>query len=357
MTRTGLACMLALATALSACGGGKQSSTTTPADGDKAGTLQNPPAGFFTITPTLVVHDVDAAVDYYTKVFGATKRLSLSGPDGKSVHAEIQIGDSIVMLGAEMPEMGARSPRTLGGSPASLHYFVPDADAMMKAATDAGATVRMPIADMFWGDRWGVVVDPFGHNWELATHKEDLTDEQMAERMKAMMGQPAKPTPGAPAKSYMREGYHTLTPSLTAADAKALVAFCKEVFGAEEQGRMATPDGRIMHTEVKIGDSILMLADQFPEMAESKTAKDLGGSPLALMVYVPDADATFQKATAAGAAARQQPEDAFWGDRYAQVDDPSGNTWGIATPREELTLEQIQERMKAAFGGAGANPQ
>lgn len=348
--------MLALATALSACGGGKQSSPTTPAGGEAA-KLPNPPPGFFSITPTLVVNDVDAAVDYYTKVFGATKRYSLSGPDGKTVHAEIQIGDSIVMIGPEMVEWGAKSAKTLGGSPGSLLYYVPDADATIKAATDAGATAGMPAQDMFWGDRWGSIVDPFGHNWDIATHKEDLTEEQIAERMKAMFGQQASPTPGTPAKSHQREGYHSLTPALTATDTRALIEFLKQAFGAEELSVTPMPDGRIMHAEVKIGDSILMLADKFPEMAQSKTAQDLGGTPFALMVYVPDADATFQKATAAGAQARQQPEDAFWGDRYAEVHDPQGNHWGMATPKEQLTPEQIEERMKAAFGGAGANPQ
>lgn len=357
MTRTGLACILALA--LAACGGGKQSSSTTPAGGETEA-LPNPPPGFFTLTPMLIVNDVDAAVDYYTKVFGATKRLSLPGPDGKTMHAEIQLGDSMVMLGSEMPEMGAKSPKTLGGSQGSLLYYVPDADAMIKKAVDAGATVGMPAQDMFWGDRWGMVVDPFGHNWELATHKEELTDEQIAERMKALHGQPASPTPGTPAKSHQRKGYHTITPSLTAADAKALIAFYKQAFGAQELSVTPMPDGRIMHGEVKIGDSILMLADRFPEVAESKTAKDLGGSPFALMMYVPDTDATFQQAVAAGAEARMQPEDAFWGDRFGEVLDPSGNSWSIATPKEKLTPEQIEERMKAQFGGAGQpqqNPQ
>jgi uncharacterized glyoxalase superfamily protein PhnB len=354
MTRTGIACTLALATALSACGGGTQSSSTTPNQG---GDLPNPPPGFFTLTPSLVVNDVDAAVDYYTRVFGATKRFSMPGPDGKTMHAEIQLGDSIVMIGPEMADMGARSAQTLGGSPGSLLYYVPDADAVIQAATDAGATVGMPAQDMFWGDRWGTIVDPFGHNWQIATHKEELTPEQMAERMKAMQGQQVTPTPGTPAKSHQPAQYHSVTPAITAADAKALIAFYEQAFGAKEISRMPTPDGRIMHAEVKLGDSILMLGDTFPGMPQSKSAKDLGGSPFGLMMYVPDADATFQKATAAGAEARQQPQDAFWGDRYAEVLDPSGNPWSIATPKEQLTPEQIDERMKAQFGGAGASQQ
>jgi PhnB protein len=349
----GMICLLALSTVLVACGGAKKDEATTP--GGDAAALPNPPEGFHTLTPSLVVGDVDAAVDYYTRAFGATKRFGMPGPDGeKTMHAEIQIGDSIVMLGAEMPDMGAKSPKTLGGTTGSLVYYVPDADAVIKGAADAGGTVQMPAQDMFWGDRWGTVIDPFGHQWDIATHKEDLTDEQVAQRMQAMMGGQggAAPTPGTPAKSHVREGYHSVTPTLTADDAKALIAFYKQGLGAQEIAVSPMPDGRIFHAELKVGDSILTLADQFPEMGmNTKSAKDLGGSPFHLMVYVPDADATFQQAVSAGAEAREQPSDAFWGDRYAEVSDPSGHLWGIATPKENLTPEQIMERMKAQYGG------
>lgn len=350
--RLGMICLLALSTVLVACGGAKKDESTMPG-GDTAA-LTNPPEGFHTLTPNLIVSDVDAAVDYYTRAFGATKRFGMPGPDGqKTMHAEIQIGDSIVMLGAEMPEMGAKSPTTLGGTTGSLVYYVPDADAVIKAAADAGGKVQMQPEDMFWGDRWGTVIDPFGHQWDIATHKEDLTDEQIAQRMQAMMGgQAGTPTPGTPAKSHVREGYHSLTPTLTAHDAKALIAFYKQGLGAQEISVSPMPDGRIIHAELKIGDSLVMLADKFPEMGgETKSPKDLGGSPFALMVYVPDADATFQQAVSAGAEAREQPSDAFWGDRYAEISDPSGHLWGLATPKEKLTPEQIMERMKAQYGG------
>jgi PhnB protein len=354
MKRTRMFCLLALSAALAACGGAKKDEATTPGGGDTAA-LPNPPEGFHTLTPNLVVGDVDAAVEFYVKAFGATKRFALPGPDGQTtVHAEVQIGDSIVMLGAEMPEMGAKSPKTLGGTTGSLWYYVPDTDAVVAAAAAAGATVKMPAQDMFWGDRWASLVDPFGHQWDIATHKEDLTDEQIAQRMQAMMGggQGGAPTPGTPAKSYIREGFHSLTPTLVAADAKALIAFYEQALGATDVEAMSMPDGRVMHAELKIGDSYLMLADAFPEMGtDAKSPKDLGGSPSSLMMYVPDADAAFQKTVGAGAEARQQPEDAFWGDRYAEISDPSGHVWGIATPRENLTPEQIAERMKAAYGG------
>jgi PhnB protein len=349
----GMICLLAFSTVLVACGGAKKDESTTPG-GDTAA-LPNPPEGFHSVTPNLVVTDVDAAVDYYTKAFGATKLFGLPGPDGQTtMHAEIRIGDSVVMLGAEMPDMGAKSPKTLGGTTGSLVYYVPDADAVIKAAADAGGTVKMPAQDMFWGDRWGTVNDPFGHQWDIATHKEELTDEQIGQRMQAMMSgqQGGQQTPGTPAKSHVREGYHSLTPTLVAHDAKALIAFLKQGLGAQEISVSPMPDGRIIHAELKIGDSIVTLADAFPEMgADAKSPKDLGGSPFALMAYVPDTDATFQQAVGAGAEARHQPSDAFWGDRYAEVSDPSGHLWGIATPKEKLTPEQIAERMKSQFGG------
>ena len=357
MKRFGMISLFALSIALVACGGPKKDESTTPTGNTTA--LPNPPEGFHTLTPSLVVGDVDAAVDFYTKAFGATKRFAMPGPDGqKTMHAEIQIGDSIVMIGAEMPEMGARSPKTLGGTTGSLWYSVPDTDAVIKAAAAAGGTVKMQPEDMFWGDRWGQVVDPFGHQWDIATHKEDLTEEQITQRMQAMMGgqqggAAAKPTPGTPAKSHIREGFHTLTPTLVADDAKALIAFYKQALGAQEVSVTPMPDGRILHAEIKIGDSMVMLGDKFPEMgSDVKSPKDLGGSPFALMAYVPDTDATFQQAVSAGAEAREQPSDAFWGDRYAEVSDPSGHLWGIATPKEKLTPEQIMERMKAQYGGA-----
>src|SRR5579862_3189881 len=137
------------------------------------------PEGYHTITPSLVVKDAAKAIDFYVKAFGATDRGRFEGPDGKIMHAEIMIGDSIVMLGDEMPEMGARGPQSLGGTPVKLHIYTDDADALFARATKAGATVRMPLADQFWGDRYGVVADPFGHEWSIGTHIKDLSMEEM----------------------------------------------------------------------------------------------------------------------------------------------------------------------------------
>jgi uncharacterized glyoxalase superfamily protein PhnB len=145
------------------------------------------PEGHHNLTVYLCVTDADAAIRFYTKAFGATELFRMPGPGGKVAHAELAIGDSRFYLSDEFAEMGARSPHALGGTPAGLFLWSEDVDAAWKRATEAGATVKMPLADMFWGDRFGILVDPFGHEWQLATHKEDLTPEEMARRGKEAM--------------------------------------------------------------------------------------------------------------------------------------------------------------------------
>ena len=138
------------------------------------------PSGHHTLTPHLVVKGASKAIEFYKKAFGAEEVGRLSGPDGKSVmHADLKIGDSHVFLVDECPEMGSRAPDSIGGTPVTIHMYVEDVDAAFGKAVAAGAEVRMPLSDMFWGDRYGVLSDPFGHSWSLATHKQDLTPEQI----------------------------------------------------------------------------------------------------------------------------------------------------------------------------------
>ncbi len=138
------------------------------------------PEGFHTVSPHIVVDDGNAAIDFYKKAFGAEEKARMTGPDGKSImHAELKIGSSIIMLNEEFPGGGAKSPKTLGGSPVILHLYVDDVDAFYDRAIKAGAKVSFPIADAFWGDRYGQVTDPFGHTWSLATHKKDLTEAEI----------------------------------------------------------------------------------------------------------------------------------------------------------------------------------
>jgi PhnB protein len=142
------------------------------------------PEGFNTLTPHLVVNGASRAIEFYKKAFGAEEIRRIPGPDGKSlIHAELKIGNSRLMLVDEFPEMNARGPQSIGGTAVTIHMFVKDADAVFNQAVNAGAEVRMPLADMFWGDRYGVVADPFGHLWSIATHQEDLTPQEIRERM------------------------------------------------------------------------------------------------------------------------------------------------------------------------------
>lgn len=148
------------------------------------------PSGFRTVTPHLVIDGCAKAIEFYKKAFGAEEILRMPAPDGKRlVHAEIRIGDSAVMLADEFPEWAPRrSPTALGQTSVTIHLYVPDADAVFKRAVDAGAAVVMPMNDAFWGDRYGQVADPFGHQWSIATHQHDPTPEEMAKAMAEMCG-------------------------------------------------------------------------------------------------------------------------------------------------------------------------
>jgi PhnB protein len=138
------------------------------------------PDGYHSVTPALIVQNGLKAIEYYTKVFGAHQRACMMMPDGKKVaHAELEIGDSVIMIGDEFPEMKFLSPSTIGGSPISLVLYVEDVDKTFDLAVSEGARVLDPVADQFWGDRHGIIEDPFGHRWSIMTHIKDLTPEEM----------------------------------------------------------------------------------------------------------------------------------------------------------------------------------
>jgi PhnB protein len=145
------------------------------------------PDGYHTVTPYLAVDDAAEAIEYYKKAFGARERVRMDAPGGKIGHAELEIGDSFVMLSDPFPQASTKPPSELDGTSASVFLYVEDVDAVVKKAVDAGATVTMEIADQFWGDRFGSIRDPFGHVWSIATHVEDIPSEEMAERAKAAM--------------------------------------------------------------------------------------------------------------------------------------------------------------------------
>jgi PhnB protein len=144
------------------------------------------PEGYHTVTPALTVRGAAQAIDFYTRAFGARELGRMPAPDGQQIwHAELQIGDARLMLADEFPDMGGHAPESLGGTPVSLHLYVEDADAVVQRAVDAGATVIQPVMDAFWGDRYGKLKDPFGHEWSIATHVEDVSEEEMRRRAEA----------------------------------------------------------------------------------------------------------------------------------------------------------------------------
>jgi PhnB protein len=151
------------------------------------------PDGYHTVTAYLSLRSATQGLDFYKRAFGAQEVMRMPGADGKGIaHAEIRIGDSIVMLGDESPQ-GNPAPESLGGTPVSLFLYVDDVDKGFQRAVEAGAKAIMPPADMFWGDRFGKLKDPFGHEWGLATHKEDLTPEEIGKRAQAFFAQMSKP--------------------------------------------------------------------------------------------------------------------------------------------------------------------
>lgn len=152
------------------------------------------PEGFHTVTPCLTLKNSLEAIEFYKRAFGAKELGVFPAPGGKStMHATIQIGDSILMMGDEMPDQGCKSAESLGASPIGLYLYVPNVDAAFKQAVTAGATATMPVADMFWGDRCGSLKDPFGYAWTIATHTRDLTEEEVQEGAKSFFAKTGKP--------------------------------------------------------------------------------------------------------------------------------------------------------------------
>jgi PhnB protein len=147
------------------------------------------PEGFHTLTPHLICSGAADALTFYTKAFGAVETSRMPGPNGKLMHAQMRVGDSVFMLADDFPDYGSVGPSALKNTPVYLHLYVEDVDAAFARAVEAGAKPIMPVSDMFWGDRYGQLEDPFGHRWSIATHKRDMTPEQMRAEMEQSMGQ------------------------------------------------------------------------------------------------------------------------------------------------------------------------
>ena len=280
-----------------------------------------------TATAYLIVKDAARAIEFYKQAFGATEIMRLHGPGEHIGHAEIRIGSSTIMLSDEFPDYGAVSAQTLGGSPVKIHLQVDDVDAAAARAVAAGAQVLHPVQDQFYGERSGQFADPFGYTWMISTQIEQLTAEEIERRFAALQ-QPATATSADEPKwtvpvPYIRKGFRTLTPYLLVPGAAKLINFFKEAFGAEEIFRVARPGSDlIMHAEVRMAGSLIELADATAEFKPRASTN---------ILYVPDVDATFQRALDADATSLSVPMDQPYGDRQGTVKDPSGNSWHITT--------------------------
>lgn len=259
------------------------------------------PTGYRAITPGMSAAGTPRLVEFLERAFGAVVGDCTRNPDGTIVHGEVRIGDSVL----EVCEARAEWPARL----CAIHLYSPDTDALFHKAVDAGGRVLQPLENAPYGDRVAAVQDPAGNHWYLATRLEN------------------GPIP---------KGFGTLTPYLLARGADAVMTFMKTAFGAVEHMRANTDDGRVMHAELQIDDSMIEISDgggQWQPMA------------CGLHLYVPDADAAYARAIAAGATSIYQPKDTFYGDRESGVQDSAGNHWYIGTHKEDVPEEEIVRRL------------
>jgi PhnB protein len=254
------------------------------------------PRGFRMVTPYLVAEDGFALLDFAKKAFGAEEMLRAETPTG--VHGEVRIGDSMMMMGGG--KAGQKFPSTL--HPNALHIYVKDADAVCRQAVAAGGTLVDEPRDQEYGERSGTVKDAAGNFWYVATHKGD---------------------------SYVPKDLHNVNPYLHPLRAEPLIGFLKRAFGAQEVAKYASPDGVVHHAVVRVGDSVM-------EMGEAHGKYE--PIPAMFYLYVPDSDALYRRALAAGAKSLHEPTDQPYGDRNSAVTDDFGNTWYIATHVKDVTM-------------------
>ena len=275
--------------------------------------------------PRLTYTNAAKAIEFYKKAFGATETMRFELETGIP-HAELLIGDSVIMLTDEWPDGGRYSAETTGSSPVSMVIHVADVDDFVERAVAAGAKLQGSISDQFYGYRVGDLLDPFGYAWNVRTVKEEMPVEEMHRRFRAMMKEDEAKKP---AVSPIPKGYRTVTPYLIAQDGPALLEFTKQAFGAEEMFRTVGSAGGL-HAEARIGDSMLMLGGGIPGREFRSTA-----NTHALHLYVPDCDAVYGRALQAGAESIDEPRDQEYGERSGSVKDPAGNYWYIATHKGE----------------------
>ena len=280
--------------------------------------------------PRLTYRSAAKAIEFYEKAFRAKQTMRFE-IETSIPHAELLIGDSVILVTDEWPEGGRYSAETMGGSPVSMALQVPDVESFVAQAVSAGCKMVRPVADQFYGRREGTVLDPFGYLWAISTVKEEMSVEEMHRRFRAMTKEEKAKKP---AVNPIPEGYRTVTPYMIAADGPALMDFVKQAFDAKETFRTVGSAGGL-HGEVRVGDSMLMIGGGIPGREFRSTA-----NTHAIHLYVSDCDAVYQRALEAGATSIDEPRDQEYGERSASVKDPAGNLWYIATGQGETYIPQ-----------------
>ena len=245
--------------------------------------------GFRTVTPYVIVSDAAGLIDFVKRTFAGEEKFRAIGSAG-GIHCELRVGDCMMMIGGGGPGLSWRGDP----KPMAFHIYVRDTDAVYRLALEGGAAALQEPADQPWGERTANVRDAFGNHWYIATFR---------------------------GENYFSEGAPTVQPYLHPVDGAAMVRFLQDAFGAEEMGRATSPEGAILHTTIKIGDAALELSD--PEGPYQPM-------PSTFYLYVPDVDAAYRQALAAGATSTFEPADQPFGDRMAGARDPSANDWYIA---------------------------
>jgi len=255
------------------------------------------PLGFHMVTPYLVAEDGPALLEFTKHAFGGEETFRTIGPAG-GLHGEVRIGDSMLMVGGGIPGRESNAtPKTH-----ALHIYVEDADAVCERAVAVGATLIDEPRDQEYGERSGSVKDPAGNIWYIATHK---------------------------GESYIAKGLNNVNAYLLPLRAEPVITFLKRAFGAQELGKYASPDGVVHHAEIRVGDSVVEMGEPQGKYAPM---------PTMFYLYVPDCDAVYRRALAAGAKSIQEPADQPYGDRNGAVSDSFGNTWYIATHVKDVAI-------------------
>jgi PhnB protein len=268
--------------------------------------------GFHTITPYLLVNGADDLIAFLQEALGAELRGRYPAPDGRVMHAELRVGDSMIELGEPTGELKA--------FPTAIHVYLDDVDGAYARALAAGATMTHPLTDQAYGDREAGVKDRWGNVWYLARHQENVTEEELQRRFAGGGSAPGKVAGVGPAPA----GYYTITPFLHVRGARNLITFLENAFGATVDHVTEMPGREVAHAGVRIGDSMIELGEAHGESQPM---------PAAIHLYVPDVDATYEAALRAGAKSVSPPADAPYGERGAFVVDPFDNQWFIATPK------------------------